>query len=47
MSEKEINGEWQVIFSEFHTGKDIADISVKESDLQIHEFMPPDRIPKK
>jgi hypothetical protein len=42
-----INGEWQVIFSEFHTGKDIADISVKEADLKIHEFMPLDRIPKK
>lgn len=47
MSEKAISGEWQVVFSEFHTGKDIADIMVKEEDLKIHEFMPPDRIPRK
>lgn len=46
MSEKAINGEWQVVFSEFHTGKDIADILVKEDDLKIHQFMPPERIPK-
>lgn len=43
MSGKAVNKEWQIIFSEFHTGKDIADISVKEEDLQIHEFMPSDR----
>ncbi|MDR3262863.1 MAG: hypothetical protein LBT30_00965 [Clostridiales bacterium] len=45
MSEQAQNGEWQVIFSEFHTGKDIVDISVREEDLKIHDFMPPDRIP--
>ncbi len=30
MSEKAINKKWQVIFSEFYTGKDIADIMVAE-----------------
>ena len=33
MSEKSINGKWQVIFSEFYTGKDIADIMVAEEDI--------------
>lgn len=28
MSEKSINGEWQVVFSSFYMGKDIADIMV-------------------
>lgn len=45
MSEKPINGKWQVIFSEFYTGKDIADIMVNEEDLKIHEFVPQDRYP--
>ena len=45
MSEKPIDGEWQVIFSEFYTGKDIADISVAEEDLQVHEFVPPEKLP--
>jgi len=45
MSDECINGEWYVIFSEFHTGRDIADILVKETDLKVHEHMPPDRIP--
>ena len=35
VSEKSINGQWQVIFSEFYTGKDIADILVSEEDLKI------------
>ena len=36
MSEEKIGDEWQVIFSEFYTGKDIADISVHEKDLRWH-----------
>lgn len=47
MSEKPINGKWQVIFSEFYTGKDIADIMVAEEDLKVHESIPKDRYPKK
>ena len=47
MSEKQINGKWQVVFSEFYTGKDIADIMVAEEDLKIHQFVPKDRYPKK
>ena len=30
MSEKSIDGYWYVIFSEFHTGEDIANIEVRE-----------------
>ena len=40
MSEKPINGKWQVVFSEFYTGKDIADIMVAEEDLKVHESVP-------
>ena len=47
MSEGSINGKWQVVFSEFYTGKDIADIPVREEDLQIHEFVPPNKSPPK
>lgn len=47
MSEKSINGKWQVVFSEFYTGKDIADIMVNEEDLKIHENVPKDRYPQK
>jgi len=47
MSDKCINGEWYVVFSEFHTGRDIADILIKETDLKVHEHMPLDRIPAK
>ena len=47
MSEKPDNGKWQVVFSEFYTGKDIADIMVAEEDLKIHQFVPKDRYPKK
>lgn len=43
MSEKAVNGKWQVIFSEFYTGKDIADIMVAEEDLRLHDNMPNDR----
>ena len=47
MSEEPINGKWQVVFSEFYTGKDIADIMVAEKDLKVHESVPKDRYPKK
>lgn len=46
MSEKSIDGKWQVIFSEFYTVKDIADIMVAEEDLQVHDYIPKDRYPK-
>lgn len=47
MSEKEVNGKWQVIFSEFYTGKDIADIMVNEEDLKMHERVPENKYPPK
>ena len=47
ISEKSFNGKWEVVFSEFYTGKDIADIVVDESDLKIHQFVPLDKYPKK
>lgn len=47
MSEKSAIGKWQVVFSEFYTGKDIADIMVNEEDLKVHEKVPQDRYPKK
>lgn len=47
MSEKPSNGKWQVVFSEFYTGKDIADIMVYEEDLKIHENIPKDKYPRK
>lgn len=47
MSEESISGKWQVVFSEFYTGKDIADISVREEDLQVHDFVPFDKYPPK
>ena len=47
MSEESINGKWQVVFSEFYTGKDIADIPVREEDIQVHEFVPLDKYPPK
>ena len=46
MSETPINGKWQVVFSEFYTGKDIADILVSEEDLRIYGSVPKDRYPK-
>jgi len=46
MSEKPIDGMWQVIFSEFYTGKDIADIMVLEEDLKVHSSVPKDKFPK-
>ena len=46
MSEKSENGRWQVVFSEFYTGKDIADIMVDEKDLKVHDFVPKDKYPK-
>ena len=46
MSENAINGKWQVVFSEFYTGKDIADIMVNECDLKVHNSVPKDRYPK-
>lgn len=47
MSEKSMNGKWQVVFSEFYTGKDIADIMVNEEDLKIYENVPKDSCPPK
>lgn len=47
MSKGSINGKWQVVFSEFYTGKDIADILVREEDIQVHEFVPLDKYPPK
>lgn len=47
MSEKSENGKWQVVFSEFYTGKNIADIMVDEKDLKVHDFVPKDKYPKK
>jgi hypothetical protein len=46
MSERTESGERQVVFSEFHTGKDIADILVEEEDLKVYSSMPPERIPE-
>ena len=46
MSEKSINGKWQVVFSEFYTGKDIADVLIFEGDLLVHEFVPKNKYPK-
>ena len=47
MSEKSIDGYWYVIFSEFYTGEDIADIMVREEDLKVYEHIPPEKIPPK
>ena len=47
MSEKAVDGKWQVVFSKFYTGKDIADTMVDEEGLKIHESVPKDRYPKK
>lgn len=47
MSEEAVNGKWQVIFSEFYTGKDIADIMVSEEDLKVYTSVPKHRYPKK
>lgn len=47
MSEKTVDGKWQVIFSEFYTRKDIADIMVNEKDLKVHDSVSKDRYPKK
>ena len=46
MSKEAIDGKWQVLLSEFYTGKDIADIMVYENDLKAHDFVPSDRYPK-
>ena len=47
MSEEKIGDKWQVIFSEFYTGKDIADLLVREDDLIVHDFVPSDKHPPK
>ena len=47
MSETPIDEKWQVVFSEFYTGRDIADVLVAEEDLRVHEAVPKDRYPKK
>ena len=36
MLEEQIGDTWDVVFSEFGTGKDIAEISVHEKDLRWH-----------
>ncbi len=46
MSQTAINGKWQVVFSEFYTGKDIADIFVNEEDLFVHNSVPKNKYPK-
>ena len=46
ISEKSINGQLQVIFSEFYTGKDIADILVSEEDLNVYDGVPKNKYPK-
>lgn len=43
MSEKPINGEWYVIFSEHGTERDIADIMVQEEDSRVHDRIPPQK----
>ena len=45
MSKEAIDGKWQVVFSEFYTGEDIADIMVYENGLKVHDFVPLDRYP--
>ncbi len=47
MSKEPTDNKWQVVFSEFYSGKDIADIMVSEEDLRIHESVPANRYPKK
>ena len=47
MSETSHDGKWQVVFSEFYTGKDIADIMVDEKHLKVHSSVPKDRYPKR
>ena len=42
--EKVDSGKYQVIFSEFYTGKDIADIIVDEEDLLVHDFVPKEKM---
>ena len=42
-----IDGKCQVVFSEFYTGKDIADIMVDEKHLKVHSSVPKDRYPKR
>lgn len=43
MSEEPINGKWYVIFSEYETGRDIADIMVREEDLRVRDRIPPQK----
>ncbi len=45
MSKEAVDGKWQVVFSEFYTGKDIADIMVLEEDLKVHDYVPKDKYP--
>lgn len=47
VSESPIDGKWQVIFSEFYTGKDIADIPVLEEDLKVYDKIPIEKYQKK
>lgn len=45
MSEEPIDGKWLVVFSEFYTGKDIADILVDEDDLKVYDEVPKEKYP--
>ena len=47
MSKESQDGKWQVVFSEFYTGKDIADFMVDESDIKIHENVPLSKYPNR
>ena len=47
MSEEKIGDDWYVIFSEFYTAKDIADICVREEDLKVWDKIPEEKKPKK
>ncbi len=51
MSKEKLGDTWQVIFSEFGSGNDIADIEVRESDLKVvervtHDMLIPEQIAK-
>lgn len=45
--EERVNGKWFVVFSEFYTAQDIAEISVREEDLKVYDKIPEDKKPPK
>ena len=45
MDPRKINGHWYVIFENWYTGEDIADISIKEEDLIVLKYIPKHKIP--